>query len=150
MKLVVIESPFAPPAQTKTGDEHAWYAQRTSTYLRALAQWCIGMHWAPYASHKLLTQWLEDHVVEQREIGIACGLAWARHADLAIVGVNYGISSGMERGIAAHATNGVPVEYVFLDGDWRRWSHHWPASNVAMKVHRTSDRKAAAKWVQAT
>lgn len=149
MKLVVIESPYAPPAHVTNGDERASYLQRNAFYLRALAQWCVGMRWAPYASHKLLTQWLDDEVPEQRDLGIAAGLAWARHAELAIVGVNYGISSGMNRGIDVHVRNGVRVKYVFLNGDWRAWSRSWPASNVTMKVLSTFDRERAIKWVQA-
>jgi hypothetical protein len=85
VKLVVIESPYA-------GDTalHIGYARRAMAHSLSLGE-------APIASHLLYTQpgILDDEDPEQRKLGIACGLAWAQHAEVAAFYLDHGWSSGM-------------------------------------------------------
>ncbi len=149
MKLVVIESPFAPPKHVTMASVRQQYIDRNQAYLRACALWALGQGWAPYASHKLLTQWLDDEVPEQRDLGIRAGLVWADAASLALVGVDYGISPGMDRAIKHHTEDGKEIEYIMLGSLWAPWSQQWPRAGLTMPVRRTIDRALAESWVQA-
>jgi hypothetical protein len=99
VKLVVIESPYA-------GD-----VERNLRYLRACLRDSLLRGEAPFASHGLYTQAgvLDDLVRADREMGMHAGWAWMQRADLVAVYEDFGISSGMRRGIAMAVH--VPVEY---------------------------------------
>lgn len=98
MPLVIVESPFA-------GD-----VARNIHYARRCLRDCLARGESPIASHLLLTQpgVLEDDA-EQREQGIAAGLAWYRRASRCVVYMDYGESSGMKRGIGVAMRHDVPV-----------------------------------------
>ncbi len=85
--LVLVESPFA-------GDR-----ERNARYLKAAMRDCIERGEAPFASHMLYTQFLDDDVPDERAAGIECGLAWGYHAALTVVYGDLGISEGMRYGI---------------------------------------------------
>lgn len=103
MRLVIVESPFSGPDRETV--------QRHIAYARGAVADCIARREAPIASHLLLTQpgVLDDAIPDEREIGIAAGLAWYSVADACIVYDDYGISSGMERGIARARKFRLPV-----------------------------------------
>lgn len=67
MKLVIIESPYK-------GD-----VPRNKRYLRSCIRDCINRGESPYASHRMLTDALDDNNPVERAVGIKAGLAW-RHA----------------------------------------------------------------------
>ena len=69
---------------------------------------------APFASHALYTQMLDDTIPEQRSMGINAGLAWGDAADLVAVYQDLGISAGMKMGIERHQANGTRIEYRSL------------------------------------
>jgi hypothetical protein len=70
VKLVIIESPFK-------GDD--WKdLERNKLYLRACIRDCINRGESPYASHRMLTDALDDTNPVERAVGIKAGLAW-RH-----------------------------------------------------------------------
>lgn len=104
MKLVIIESPFA-------GD-----IARNIAYARACMRDSLARGEAPFASHLLYTQAgiLDDTVPEDRERGIAAGLAWARHADLTAVYADLGISEGIAAGIQDVERFCRPIEFRSL------------------------------------
>ena len=94
---VTVESPFA-------GDR-----ERNRAYLlRAMLDSCARGE-APLASHMLYTQFLDDDIPEQRDMGIECGLAWASLAEKMIFYVDYGMSNGMERAQAYALENNILV-----------------------------------------
>ena len=64
MKLIIIESPFK-------GDR-----TRNNRYLRACIRDCLSRGESPYASHRMLTDALDDDIPEERMLGIEAGLAW--------------------------------------------------------------------------
>ena len=102
MKRVVIESPYA-------GD-----VKKNKRYARACMLDCLKRGEAPYASHLLYTQVLDDDVKEERELGINSGFAWQDAADLIVVYTDLGISKGMERGVENAK---APVQYRSIP-DW--------------------------------
>lgn len=105
MRRVIIESPFA--AKTPEARE------RNIAYARAAVRDSLLRGEAPIASHLLYTQpgILDDDVPEEREHGIAAGLAWLQAADATAVYHDRGISAGMRFGIEAADSAGRPVEY---------------------------------------
>lgn len=104
--LVVIESPFA-------GDR-----RRNEAYLTACLRDSLRRGEAPFASHRLYTEALDDEVPEDRNLGIAAGLCWASRAGLTAVYVDLGISPGMKIGIEDAISIGRPVVKRSLSGVW--------------------------------
>jgi hypothetical protein len=103
---VILETPYA-------GDIYLNLA-----YLRACMHECVLRGWSPYASHGLLTQpgVLRDHDSEERKRGIDAGLAWSAVADFIVVGVDLGLSSGMQQGVDFHRAAGRRVEELRVPG----------------------------------
>lgn len=102
MKRVGIESPLS-------GD-----FARNIRYARLCALDCLRRGEAPYASHLLYTQVLNDATPEERKLGMEAGFAWNAAAELAAVYTDLGISGGMRAGIAVHEGRGTPVEHRTL------------------------------------
>lgn len=98
-RLVILESPYA-------GD-----VERNVAYARECLRDSLRRGEAPIASHLLYTQVLDDTVPEQRQQGIEAGLAWKSVAQASVIYADLGISKGMEYGIAAAMTAGLPLEY---------------------------------------
>lgn len=87
MKLVVIESPYA-------GD-----VERNVEYAKRCMKDSLKRGEAPYASHLLYTQVLDDKVKHERERGMMAGFAWAEVATLRVFYIDYGISEGMKEAL---------------------------------------------------
>jgi hypothetical protein len=98
MKRVLVESPYAG----EVDDNEA--------YARACVLDCLRRGEAPFASHLLYTQVLDDAKPTERQLGIAAGLAWGVCADLVAVYIDRGVSSGMRKGIEAATNAGIPQE----------------------------------------
>lgn len=89
----VIESPFAG----STPDEH-----RRNIYFARLCLKDSLLHGeAPFASHLLYPQVLEDLKVDERALGIRCNIEWIRVARRIAVYTALGVSPGMHEGCAA-------------------------------------------------
>jgi hypothetical protein len=99
MHLVIVESPYAGNVE------------RNALYLKLAMHGCLQRGEAPFASHMLYTQILDDTVHVQRELGIAAGLAWGRAAVLTVVYEDFGISGVMQRGIDRAVAEGRAVEH---------------------------------------
>jgi hypothetical protein len=84
MKLVIIESPYR-------GDNYK-DLERNKRYLRACIRDCINRDESPYASHRMLTDALDDTNPVERAVGIKAGLAWRnactpiRNSDGTVIG----------------------------------------------------------------
>ena len=100
--LVIVESPFA-------GDR-----ERNHRYLKAAMRDCVDRGEAPFASHMLYTQFLDDDVPDERTAGIESGLAWGRHAEKTVVYDDLGISRGMQFGIDRANAEDRYIEYRTL------------------------------------
>lgn len=91
MVTIVIESPFRGKSLYET--------ERNKRFAQLCMRHSIDLGEAPYASHLLYTQCLDDQIKEERETGIKLGLAWGMAARKVAVYTNYGISEGMQQGI---------------------------------------------------
>jgi len=114
MKLVIIESPFK-------GD-----VERNKRYLRSCIRDCINRGESPYASHRMLTDALDDNDPIERTLGIEAGLAWRNvtqpvfrngariHGISTMVHhvfyVDLGISDGMAFAETRYSNEGIPYE----------------------------------------
>lgn len=103
---VILESPYA-------GD-----VDRNMRYLSACIQHSLLCAEAPFASHLMYTQALDDGDPRQREIGIKAGLAWGMLAVMVVVYEDLGISSGMQMGIDNALKNGKPLQYRKIGHGW--------------------------------
>jgi len=87
MRLVILESPYA-------GNITANLA-----YARAAMLDSLRRGEAPFASHLLYTQLLDDSNPTERTLGIKAGQAWLLRAEAVAVYQDLGISPGMKIGI---------------------------------------------------
>jgi len=97
--LVIIESPFA-------GDQAMNVA-----YARECLADSLARGEAPFASHLLYPQVLDDNVPARRKQGIEAGLAWGHTADLTAIYTDLGISEGMKLGIERAQKEGRRIVY---------------------------------------
>ena len=105
MKKVIIESPYS-------GD-----VVRNTDYARACLLDSLKRGEAPFASHLLYTQVLNDLDEYEREMGMKAGFVYTlKAADLVAVYTDLGISNGMEAGITMAEMGGVEIEYRTLEG----------------------------------
>jgi hypothetical protein len=87
MKTVILESPYASSGIT-TKDQNILYARKC---LRD----CIDRGEAPFASHLLYTQVLNDDDPEERNLGIRMGYQWWVATDYIVFYTDLGWSRGM-------------------------------------------------------
>ena len=111
-EFVIIESPFKgnTPAEEAENTAYAKEVMRDSLYRGE----------APFASHLLYPQMLDDANEHERRMGIEAGLRIGQLADRTVVYTDRGISPGMEYGIKRAEEEGRPVEYRSLYGSDRR------------------------------
>lgn len=102
MRRVIVESPYAGNIALNI------------EYAKAAMLDCLGRGEAPFASHALYTQVLNDDVPDQRQFGIDAGLAWGAVAHATVVYTDLGVSHGMAQGIGHAISMGRPVEYRSL------------------------------------
>lgn len=93
MQLVIIESPYAGAKESPLGAQID--LQENKLYLNRCIRDCVLRAETPYASHKMLTDSLDDNDAVERELGIRAGLDWRRVASERIFYVDRGWSSGM-------------------------------------------------------
>lgn len=97
--------------------ESPFGADNADDVLRNVAYAYIGMRdsllrgEAPFASHLLYTQMLDDRDAKEREIGIEAGLEIGKWAVRTVVYQDLGISRGMKYGIENAESMNRPVEY---------------------------------------
>lgn len=107
MKRVVIESPY----KGATPEEQ----EANVAYAKACMLDSLRRGEAPFASHLLYTQVLDDAKNDEREMGIAAGLKFVRDCDLTAVYIDRGVSSGMLRGTEEAARAGRAFEVRSLE-----------------------------------
>lgn len=96
---VILESPYAGAVQ------------RNKAYLQLCIRDCIARGESPFASHQMFTDALDDLNPAERKAGMEAVLAWSRFAQRSVVYLDFGISDGMEKGIALANREQRPVEY---------------------------------------
>ena len=92
MVPVVLISPYR-------GDESG-ETNRNIEYAKRAARDCLYAHGeAPFASHLLYTQMLDDTAPAERALGLQAGDEWAKLAVRLVVYTDYGFTSGMTESI---------------------------------------------------
>ena len=101
--FVQLESPFGAQTADAVAENiaYAYAAMRDSLYRAE----------APFASHLLYTQMLNDWDAVERDMGITAGLAIGEFATRTVVYEDLGISRGMQMGVGHALELGRPVEY---------------------------------------
>jgi len=99
MKKVILETPYSGDVEANT------------KYARECMLDCLKRDEAPFASHLLYTQVLDDTALDQRHWGMDAGFEWGKVAEAVVVYTDRGISRGMELGIKKAEENGLPIEY---------------------------------------
>lgn len=97
--LVIIESPFKGNRAVNVK-----YAQRCMLDSLKRGE-------APFLSHLLYTQCLEDDKPEDRKLGMEAGREWIRASDKTAVYTDYGVSDSMLRGIDLAEILDHKIEY---------------------------------------
>lgn len=110
MKRVVIETPYS----AKTWEDR----DRNDRYLKAAMLDSLHRGEAPYASHALYTQFLDDDRPDERRLGMEAGFAWGASAEEIVVYTDLGLSHGMREGIAVALRRGQKVTYRSLGAEW--------------------------------
>jgi len=108
MRLVIVESPYAGNVTLNV------------RYARAALRDCLTRGEAPFASHLLYTQdgVLDDYNPEQRRLGIAAGLEWARVCEHVVFYLDLGWSPGMLAALERHTKDGHSMEERRLGISW--------------------------------
>jgi hypothetical protein len=106
IRRVIIESPYA--ADTPAG------VDVNRAYARAALRDSLSRGEAPFASHLLYTQVLDDNVHHERAMGIRVGHAWGEVAEATVVYTDHGISPRMQMGIDDAVRADRPREYRAL------------------------------------
>lgn len=116
MRRVVLESRLAAFG-IRTVADHV-------RYTRFALRDCLLRGEAPFASHLIYPQALDDLVPEERTRGIEAGLAWGVAAEAVVVYDDLGISGGMKIGIERAASRGLVIEHRRLPPEmltaWQR------------------------------
>lgn len=97
-RRAILESPFASNVE------------RNRLYAISCARDMLSRGEAPFASHLIYPQLLENYTEEGRERGMAAGRAWIAAAEVSVVYTDLGLSEGMIRGIAKAEAEGILVE----------------------------------------
>lgn len=106
---VSIESPLNPD-KTLPPDEREVKLRSNMRYARECMMDSIMRGEAPFASHLLYTQVLDDDNMAQRIAGLALGHAWRLKAELIVFYIDWGMSAGMLDAKALAEANNIPCE----------------------------------------
>ena len=111
LKKVFVCSPFRGIGRT---EEEAKEDSRSNISLaKAICRYIVDKGAVPYCPHLYFPRFLQDSNPDEREEGIAMGLAWLAQCDeLWIIGRR--ISKGMECEIARAKEWGIPVKHYVL------------------------------------
>jgi hypothetical protein len=109
--IVMIESPYK-------GDNYK-DLDRNMEYLRAALHDCLLRGEAPFASHAIYTQVLDDKDPAERDCGIKAGFAFREASAYTVVYEDLGVTPGMKLGIEDSIKKHIPVKYRSLPG-WRK------------------------------
>lgn len=107
MITVCIESPLAGDIETNTA------------YARACLFYCLQRDVAPFASHLLYTQVLDDQSQDDLKRGMKAGFAMGDQCDERWVFIDRGVSSGMKAAITRAERLRQPTYEKSLGDDWQ-------------------------------
>jgi len=106
VRRVILESPFRGSTDAE--------AEQFLRYARRALHDSLKRGEAPFASHLLYTQVLDDSCPQERMHGIDSGLAWGQVSEATVVYRDYGVTSGMHMGIRNAERQGRQVEERYI------------------------------------
>lgn len=109
MRTVILESPLKGNIERNTA--YAKLAMRDS----------LNRGEAPFASHLLYTQVLDDTIPHERDWGIEAGLALGDRLEATVLYTDLGITEGMQWGIERAQEAGRPIEKRSIRKEWAAW-----------------------------
>ena len=110
MKQVFICSPFKPVGGTSP-EERRRSQIKNESLARMACRMAVEKGCVPYAPHLYFTQFLDDSIPEERELGMMFGLTWLKKCDEVWV-VGDDVSEGMEREIRSAWRWEIPIKRV--------------------------------------
>lgn len=120
MKFIVVESPYAGDVEGNT------------EFVKAVCRHLALQGDAPYASHLFFTQFLDDRLDREREIGMKAGLFIGIGCDEAhfclLQDKHFELSTGMKMALEHWKAKGVKCTLF-----WYRWFHD-PEGKVVLPV----------------
>lgn len=121
MKRVIIESPYAGRFSFPHGPEWLrkiieWIGKKIDRYknikyARECMKDSLSRDEAPFLSHLLYPQVLNDNKIMERPQGIQAGVEWGKCADAIAVYQDRGITPGMKSSIKVYKKAGIKIEY---------------------------------------
>jgi len=96
---VIMESPYK-------GD-----VARNEAYAKRCMRDSLEKGEAPFPSHLLYTQVLDDTKSDERLMGMTAGFAWIASSEKTVAYIDYGVSGGMQEGIRLARDMGHEVEF---------------------------------------
>jgi hypothetical protein len=99
---VIVESPYAGEVEENVA------------YLKECLLDSLRKNEAPFASHIIYTQVLNDKIPMEREWGIEAGFAWANKVKKVVFYMDRGVSRGMLKAMEFHARNDREIEYRYI------------------------------------
>ncbi len=119
IKTVCIEAPLS-------GD-----LEQSIAYARAAMHYCLYLNVAPFVSHLLYTQVLDDEDPDQRELGIDAGIALGDACENRWFFVDFGLSIGMRIALRRAHDRGQGTIDVLLGLHWRKAHKPTPTRGFA-------------------
>jgi len=108
VRKVSIESPLKPIGRHGSSEEdHKREYEENVAYARAAMLDCIQRGEAPFASHLLYTQVLDDAEADERKTGMRAGMHIGDAMDARVVYIDLGVSVGMRAAITRAINPGV-------------------------------------------
>lgn len=109
MRLVILESPYRADTDANL--------ERNRLYRQQCIQDCLLRGEAPFASHQMYTDALNDDTPAERDLGIAAGYEWWRAASCVVFYTDLGWSSGMLNAYKKAKTMNIKVDERKLTND---------------------------------
>lgn len=120
---VIVESPYS-------GD-----VDKNREYLNLALRDCINNGESPYASHRMLTEALDDTKADERALGISAGEAWRTYADYTVFYIDHGWSKGMHSAVLACVHANLPFYSRMIIKPYVRFDRHcWPIETDIQKA----------------
>lgn len=102
MRRVIIESPYAGNVPVN------------KAYLQLCIRWCLQNNTAPFASHQMYTEALDDRKRHERLLGIDAGYEWWDVAHYVFFFTDLGMSPGMWKAYERCQQILKPYRYIHL------------------------------------
>lgn len=110
-KICIVESPYAARAH----DGVFYTVEDNKAYLQKAIRHAIAAGYAPFASHQMYTDALDDSIPAERALGMSMLEPYLKIASVIRFYVDRGLSSGMQHAMDLAQHYSIPVLMIKLD-----------------------------------